>query len=56
LSMYMIETCNLILDLLDRSSKDCLLKEKDKLILEEKSVRGVSETMAKSITDSFIND
>jgi uncharacterized protein (TIGR03492 family) len=52
---HMIETCNLILDLLDSSSKDCLFKEKDnKLILEQKNVRGVSETMAKSIIDSFL--
>ena len=54
---YMIETCKLILDLLDSSSEEFFFKEKDnKLTLEEKSVRGVSEAMAKSITDSFIND
>ena len=52
----MIETCNLVLDLLDSSSKDCFFKEKDnKLILEQNSAIGVSESMAKSITDSFFN-
>ena len=54
---YMIETCNLILDLLDSSSKNFFYKEKDnKLNLEQKSVRLASETMAKSISDSFFID
>ena len=52
---YMIETCNLILGLLDSSSNDYFFKEKDnKLILEQNSVREVSETMAMAITDSFL--
>ncbi len=52
----MLATCNLILDLLEVSNKGSLLKKKeDNEILEKKRVEGVSEIMAKLITNSFLN-
>ena len=53
---YMFVTCNLILNLLDKNYKEVFLKEKDnKEILRRKSVESISEIMAKSITNSFLN-
>ena len=51
---YMLETCNLILSLLERSYRNNVLKEKDKEILVRNKVEGISEIMAKSITNSFL--
>ena len=52
----MFATCNLILNLLDKNYKEVFLKEKDnKEILRRKSVESISEIMAKSITNSFLN-
>ena len=53
---YMFATYNLILNLLDKNYKEVFLKEKDnKEILRRKSVESISEIMAKSITNSFLN-
>ena len=53
---HMLATCNLILDLLESSYKDGLMNKKDnKEILESKRVQGISEIIAKSITDSFLS-
>ena len=52
----MIETSNLILELLEISFKDSLLNQKpDEESLAVKQVEGVSEQMAKLITNSFLN-
>jgi len=51
----MIETSNLILELLEISFKDSLLNQKlDDESLEVKQVEGVSEEIAKLITNSFL--
>ena len=53
---YMLKTCNLIINLLESSYKDGLLKERDNNeIRDRKRVEGVSEIIAKSITNSFLN-
>ena len=53
---YMIATCNLILNLLEISYQDDLSKEKDNNQISERNrVEAVSEIMAKSITNSFLN-
>ncbi len=52
----MITTCNLILDLLETSIKDSLLNENiDEEFSEVNRVEGVSDLMAKLITNSFLN-
>ena len=53
---YMLETCNLTLDLLEISYRNSLLKVKDKKDIPiKKKVEGVSGLIAKSITNSFLN-
>ena len=53
---YMLSTCKLILNLLDRTCQvDLLKKNENQQIYGRKNVEGISEMMAKSITNSFLN-
>ena len=53
---YMLSTCKLILNLLDRTCQVDFLKENEnQQIYGRRTVEGISEMMAKSITNSFLN-
>ena len=53
---YMLSTCKLILNLLERNCQVDFLKENEnQQIYGRRTVEGISEMMAKSITNSFLN-
>ena len=53
---YMLSTCKLILNLLERNCQVDFLKENEnQQIYGRRTVQGISEMMAKSITNSFLN-
>ena len=53
---YMLSTCKLILNLLDRPCQFDFLKENEsQQIYGGRTVEGISEIMAKSITNSYLN-
>jgi len=52
---YMLSTCKLILNLLERNCQVDFLKENEnQQIYGRRTVEGISEMMAKSITNSFL--
>ena len=53
---YMLSTCKLILNLLERNCQvDFLNENENQQIYGRRTVEGISEMMAKSITNSFLN-
>ena len=53
---YMLSTCKLILNLFERNCQVDFLKENEnQQIYGRRNVEGISEMMAKSITNSFLN-